>query len=178
MAHETAEKCLDGLSLPVPLFFTKIPDDRFDAGTDFIVKESKKMHLVIGILLLVFSGIFFQGSVLFGAAAAVAGVFSLLKSRKDQTIMKVNSTGFFYYGDLITNWRNFVSVDFVDEPPAISSSSTGLSDKFFLALKYYKDGRPECFARKFSLTNTQDKSEEEIIAAIRFYYKNFKKSIE
>lgn len=162
----------------MPVFFKKIPDDQFDADADFVVKESKKMHLVIGILLLIFSVIFFQGSVLFGAGAAVAGIVSLLKSRKDQIIMKVNGTGFFYYGKLITSWRNFVSVDFIDEPPAISSSSTGLSDKFFLALKYYKDDRPECFARKFSLTNTQDKSEEEIIAAIRFYYKNFKKGHE
>ena len=157
----------------MPVFFTKVPESQFNAEADFVVKESKTMHLVIGILLIIFSVIFFQGSILFGAVAALAGIVSLLKSRKDQTVMRINKTGFFYYGTLVTNWANFVSVDFVDEVPAISSSSAGLSDKFSLLLKYYKDERTGCFARKISLTNTQDKSEEEIIAAIRFYFKKF-----
>ena len=63
-------------------------------------------------------------------------------------------------------------MEFIDEAPALSSKSSGLSDKFFLRLKYYKDDRPGCFAYTIPLTNTQDKSEEEIIAATRFYRKN------
>jgi len=136
------------------------------------------MHLVIGILLLIFSIIFFQGSILLGIGAAIAGVASLVRSAKNQTVIIVNKTGFFHYGDLVTNWANFVSVDFVDEVPVFSSKSAGLSDKFSLIMKYYKDDRPECFACKIPLTNTQDKSEEEIIAAIRFYHRNAKKTAE
>lgn len=163
------------LSLPVPVFFQKISDNQFNAETDFVVKESKTMHLVIGILLLIFSVIFFQGSILLGTAAALAGIASLVRSAKNQTVIVVNNTGFFHYGDLVTSWKNFVSVDFVDEVPVFSSKSAGLSDKFSLVLKYYKDDRPECFACTIPLTNTQDKSEEEIMAAIRFYHLNFKK---
>jgi hypothetical protein len=35
-------------------------------------------------------------------------------------------------------------------------------------LKYYKDEKPGYFGRKIPLTDNQDKSEEEIIAAIKF----------
>jgi hypothetical protein len=44
-------------------------------------------------------------------------------------------------------------------------------------IKYYKDGEPGYYGRKIRLTDTQDKSEEEIIAAVKFYYKNRQKAI-
>jgi hypothetical protein len=86
--------------------------------------------------------------------------------------MTINPSGFYYYGKLITNWKNFVSAQFVDNVPALSGSSSGISDQFFLIMRYYKEGQPACFERKFRLTNTQDKAEEEILAAIKFYYAN------
>jgi len=39
-------------------------------------------------------------------------------------------------------------------------------------IKYYEDGKPGYFGRKIPFTDTQDKSEEEIIGAVKFYYKN------
>ena len=47
----------------MPVFFKKITDDQFNLETGFVVKESKRMHLIIGILLLIFAVIFFQGFV-------------------------------------------------------------------------------------------------------------------
>jgi hypothetical protein len=113
-----------------------------------------------------------KGSLVIAGATALIGIASLVASRKSQTIMTINKNGFFYYGSLLTNWSNFVSAEFLDEMPTLSSTSSGLSDKFSLYIKYYRDDKPGCFGRKIPLTNTQDKSEEEIIAAIRFYSRN------
>jgi hypothetical protein len=47
-------------------YFQKIPDEQFDFETDFVVKESKNMNLVIGIFFLIFSLAAFFMSVLMG----------------------------------------------------------------------------------------------------------------
>jgi hypothetical protein len=86
--------------------------------------------------------------------------------------MTINRNGFFYYGTLITSWGNFISARFHDDIPLPSNNSVAVSDKFYLVLRYYKDGRQEIYERRIRFTNTQNKSEEEILAAIRFYYKN------
>ncbi len=153
-------------------FFQKISEDQFQAEGDFVVKESKTMRLVIGLLLLAISIYMIKSSVVIGIVIAIAAIASFIASTKDRVIMTISKRGFFYYGSLLTNWKNFVSAEFIDEAPTISSSSTGFSDKFSLFIKYHKDDQPGCFGRKIPLTNTQDKSEEEILAAIRFYYRN------
>lgn len=156
-------------------YFQKIPDKHFDADASFLVKESRTMRLVIGMVVLVLAVFIIRGSVIAGSILLVVGIATIIISRKTQVIMTINKNGFFYYGNLITNWKNFVSAQFLDEAPTLTASTTGFSDQFFLALRYYKDNHEGCFERKFPLTNTQDKSEEEILAAIRFYSRNSRK---
>jgi hypothetical protein len=152
------------------VYFQKIPDNQFNAATSFEVKESRKMRLIIGIVALALAAFMVQSSPFLSGVVAIFGAGSIFASTKERTVMTVNKDGFFYYGSLITNWNNFVSARFIDQMPEISSTSLGISDQFFLAVRYYKENEPGCFERKFALTNTQDKSEEEIMAAIRFYY--------
>lgn len=153
-------------------FFLKVSEDQFSADADFIVKESKKMRLIIGLFLLAFAAVIAKDYIWMALVVAIPGIASLLASRRNQVIMKINKTGFYYYGKLLTDWKNFVSAEFMDEMPVLVSGSAGLADKFSLYIKYYKHDKPGCFGRKIPLTNTQDKSEEEIIAAVRFYYRN------
>lgn len=152
-------------------FFQTISDDRFQADADFIVKESKKMRRIIGSFFVIVSLFMLKDVLWMGLLTASIGIGALIASTRDETIMKINRDGFFYYDRLLTNWTNFVSAEFIDELPVQSSSSAGLSDQFFLYIKYFKDDSPGCFALKIPLTNTQDKSEEEILAAVRFYYR-------
>ena len=44
-----------------------------------------------------------------------------------------------------------------------------------MMIRYYKSGEDGYFGRKIPFTDTQDKSEEEIIAAIKFYHANYPK---
>jgi hypothetical protein len=154
------------------VFFQKISDDQFNLESDFVVKESKNMNLIIGIFFLVFSLATFQMSVLMGCLTLFFAVGTLARSAKNITVMTINKTGFYHYGELITDWDHFISEEFID----------GLSrrgqDQCFLLIKYYKDGESGYFGRKIPFTDTQDKSEEEIMAAIKFYYTNSQKAIQ
>jgi hypothetical protein len=153
-------------------FFQTISEDKFQADADFVVKESKQMRRLIGGFFFVLSLFMLKDFLWMGLIVGSIGIGALIVSMRNETVMVINRNGFFYYGQLLTNWTNFVSAEFLDELPVQMSGSAGLSDQFFLYLKYYKDDKPGCFALKIPLTNTQDKSEEEVLAAIRFYYRN------
>lgn len=153
-------------------FFQPISEKQFQADADFEVKESKQMRLIIGGFFFLLSLFMLKDFLWIGLIVCAIGIGTLIVSRRNETVMTINREGFFYYGRLLTNWKNFVSAEFLDELPVQASGSAGLSDQFFLSIRYYKDNKPGCFALKIPLTNTQDKSEEEILAAIRFYYRN------
>ena len=113
-------------------------------------------------------------SVLMGSLMLLFAIGALVRTSKDITIMKIK-TGFYYYGQLITDWDHFISEEFIDDGPA--SPRSGAVDRFYLMIKYYKEGESGYYGRKIRLTDNQDKSEEEIIAAVKFYYKNRQKAI-
>ena len=159
----------------MPVFFQKISDAQFNIESDFLVKESKSISLFVGIFFLILSLAAFTMSVLMGGLILLVAISALIRSSKDITIMKINKTGFYYYGELITDWDHFISEDFIDEIPLPSTSSAGINDEFYLMIKYYKDGKPGYYGRKIRLTNSQTKSEEEIIAAVKFYYQHHNK---
>lgn len=92
--------------------------------------------------------------------------------------MIINKKGFYYYGELLTNWENFISAKFIDELPLPGANSTGINDEYYLLIKYFRDGKPGHFGRRIRLTATQDKAEEEIMAAIKFYYKEHQKMVD
>jgi hypothetical protein len=153
-------------------FFQTISEDRFQLDADFVVKESKRMRLIIGSFFVLFSLFMLKDFLWMGIIVGSIGIGALIVSMRNETIMTINKDGFFYYDRLLTAWSNFVSAEFLDELPVQASGSAGLSDQFYLYVKYYKADKPGCFALKIPLTNTQDKSEEEILAAIRFYYRH------
>jgi hypothetical protein len=154
----------------VAVYFQKVRDDQFNAETGFVVKESKNMRLFIGLIALGIAVIMAKSSILIAAVIAVFAIATLLASRRNKTVMTINKEGFFYEGNLITSWRHFVSAKFLDQTPQLSKSSLGVSDQFYLAVRYRKEGDKACYEQKIPLTNLQDKSEEEIMAAVRFFY--------
>jgi energy-coupling factor transporter transmembrane protein EcfT len=156
-------------------FLQKIPDDRFNSESDFVVKESKTMNAIVGIFFLIFSFAGFSVSLVFGSITLFIAIGAFVRSTKDETIIKINKKGFYYYGELVTDWDHFISDEFIDEVPLPSGSNPGVNDQFFVMIKYYKDGLPGYYGRKIRFTDSQDKSEDEIMAAIKFYYTNRQK---
>ena len=159
------------LYLSVATRFQQIPEDQFNANETFIVKESKAMNFTIGLCMIGFAVLTLDYSLVIAIPTGIFGIASIVRSGRNFVVIKIDRTGFYYYGKLVTTWKNFASAKFIDDVPVPTENSSGVSDRFFLAIRYYKDGNPNCFERKVAFTNTQDKSEEEILAAIKFYYK-------
>ena len=155
-------------------YFQKIPDDQFNPEIDFVVKESKGMNILLAFCCLVFALSAASMSWWLGGFFLIPGAVLLIKGMRNGTVMIVNKTGFYYYGKLITNWNNFIDVEFIDEVPLPGPNTSGVSDKFSMLMKFYRDDQPGLyFTQQFRFTNTQNKSEEEIIAAIRFYHRYY-----
>lgn len=166
----------------MPVFFQKIPNDHFNIEQDFVVNESKGLNMIVGFfgLLLVAGflstiGIGWRALVLIIPGSMAALVF-IRNGATTTTVMIINKTGFYYYGELITNWDNFIDVEFVDDVPIPDANTSAVQDRFYMMVRYGKDGKAGYFGRKIPFTDTQDKSEEEIIAAIKFYHTNCMKA--
>lgn len=140
----------------------------------FVVRENKGLLRVVGVLLLVCSNAAFfgvrstdgsLGYLLVGITFLLPGVLCFWRaSAANRAIMQIDETGFSYYGRRLTTWDEFEKAWYMQE--ALGDS---IADKFVLMLRYRKaDGR--VYQRRLPLTNTQDKAEEEIIAAIRRFY--------
>jgi hypothetical protein len=145
-----------------------------DADGSFRVRESKWLLIVLGI---VFSALFIYSffeyvddrvtlALRFNAMkiALLPAVVFFYRALNARTVFVINDSGFYYYGKLVTAWENFVSARVVE-----GRSPGGFQDNFVLHLNYTRPEQAGIYQQKFPLTNTQDKSEEEIIAAIKKY---------
>ncbi|MBK8710402.1 MAG: hypothetical protein IPL97_00735 [Niastella sp.] len=149
-----------------------------DAGSVFIVSESRWINLFVGIFLSILSLItVYYNNFNFNVGIEIyilylfilPGAYFIYKAIVKKQIIVINKYGFFYHGKLLTNWQNFITARYDQE-----EKTWTIQDNFVLFIEYFKPGFPKSFISKIPLTNTQDKSEEEIIAAIRFFVTNYK----
>ena len=145
---------------------------KLDAEKDFLVKDSKTINFIAGGIML---AIFFV-SMLFGdygwsnyifgiCLFLIPGAIAIVRGRRNAIIMKINKSGFYCAGQLVTTWTLFCDAKAQDRT-AIGS----YKDNFVLDLRYYSPDFTILYTRSIPLTNTQDKAEEQIIEAINFYY--------
>jgi hypothetical protein len=149
--------------------------------SEFVVKEEKVLNYILAFL---FFGLFLYGlidAVMKGFAklgylsyvfmfALVPAIISYKKARSKTVYIRINKTGIYQYEKLITGWANFLKTYITQKEKAMS-----IQDNFLLVLEYRKDGLDKGFRKKIALTNTQNKSEEEVLAAIQFFWKEYKK---
>jgi hypothetical protein len=144
---------------------------------DFIVKESATYNILIGavfLLLSILAVINFINEA--NPAAKIKFFFGILsitlppailfvvKGLMGKTVITINKSGIYCFGVLKTNWSNFIEACVTqDEIPG------SIEDNFVLMLHFYKDGEEGPFEAKIPLRNTLDKSEEQIIAAIKYF---------
>jgi hypothetical protein len=143
-----------------------------DAEGNFLVKESKSTNYIVGALLL---AVFFislsfgdygWSNFLFGICIfLVPGTVAIARARRNSVIMKINATGFYYYGKLIAPRNLFKDAEVQDKTPVAS-----YKDNFQLYFRYYSADCSLIYTRIIPLTDTQDKADEEIMEAIWFYY--------
>lgn len=139
---------------------------------DFLVKESKAINYVAGgIMVAVFIASLIIGD--FGwynylfclGLFLVPGAIYLARGNRNTTIIKINKTGFYYGGRLVADWHHLYGAAVRDK-----TEVGRYRDNFVLEFRYYSPDYTKVYTESYPLTNTQDKAEEEIIAAINFYY--------
>lgn len=155
---------------------TKPQAAMFTDDTEFIVKESKRLNTVFGIILFVLSAAVLYNIIkdyhtdqvptyekMLGLTLIPAVIFTI-RGNVNKTLFRINKTGIYRYNELLTLWSRFIQARITQE--AITGSFT---DNFILLVEFCKEQQPGTFVRKMKLPNTMDKSEEEIIEAIRYF---------
>jgi hypothetical protein len=153
---------------------------RITIDTDFIVAEEKILNIVVGILFL---GIFIYGltdaiNKGFSKLSYVSYIFFLLlipailafkKARSKAVYLRINKIGIYQNEELLTTWDKFIKA-YITQKEVVMT----IRDNFLLVVEYVKDDPKKGYRRKIALTNTQNKSEEDIMAAIQFFFREYK----
>ena len=142
----------------------------------FLVKESRILDTTASLILWImfFLAIYygnFRGStpgmnVTIIYLTIIPAIFFFIRAVDNRSIIEINEKGFYYYGSLITSWENFISANYSQE-----EMDGNISDNFVLFIEHYKQDNDVSYVSKIPLTSTQNKSEEEIINAIRQFSK-------
>jgi len=146
-------------------------------NSNFDVKENKLLDFIIaGIFFLLFMMAFFidtpqdAGNTNYYYKSLyitiVPAVLFAIRGKNNSIVIRINKVGIYYYGKLITTWENYIDGDIQQDP---DRRVTSISDDNVLMITYYKDGEDGCFVRKMPLLNTQDKAEEEIAEAMKYF---------
>jgi hypothetical protein len=147
--------------------------------SEFIVGEEKVLNYILATL---FFGLFMYGlidALLYQfkkmtylnavfAVALIPAILSFKKARSKRVYIRVNKNGIYQDERLLTNWNNYLKA-YITQKEVVFS----VQDNFLLVVEYRKDGSDKGFRKKIALTNTQNKSEEDVLEAIKFFSKDF-----
>ncbi len=156
---------------------------KLNKESQFIVGEEKILNYILAILCFAlfvygvvdaimrhFINIDYQ-SFVFALALAPAYLF-FRKARSEKVYIRINKTGIYQGRQLVTDWSNLIKA-FIDQKE--KKIFFNIQDNFMLILEYRKkDVAKQIFRSKIPLTNTQNKSEEEVLEAVMFFWKEYR----
>ena len=90
------------------------------------------------------------------------------KGKSNRVYIRINKTGIYQDEQLVTDWPNLLEAHISQKETVFS-----IQDNFILLVEYLKDDVDKGFRRKIPLTNTQNKSEEEVLEAVKFFWKEY-----
>lgn len=154
----------------------------FEKDGSFAVKEFKGLNIVGA---FVFYAMFLYGlcntklsiqeqEPIYDKMLLLALVPALVFTKKvfsKHIYIRINTNGIYINNFFLTDWKNFRSAEYT-QAKVVGS----FQDNFVLVVNYFKpeDGY---YMKEIALTNTQDKAEEEIIAAIDHFYNCYQASL-
>lgn len=104
--------------------------------------------------------------------ALIPSLLAFAKARSKRIYIRINKTGIYQDEQLVAGWDKMIKA-YISQKQVTGQ----WQDNFILVLEYRKEVLLSGFRRKIPLTNTQNKSEEEIIEAIRFFWHLYKKEM-
>lgn len=146
--------------------------------SEFTVKESTLIDLLVAAVFfcMVASSVTYNsGSKVFDRLmlfGLVPGIIFTIKAFVKTTAITVNKKGIWFANQPVTDWQNFISAK-VNQLEMLTGR---WEDRNELAVEYFKGTEGDVYKKSIMLVSTQNKSEEEIIAAITFFYELYKKN--
>lgn len=104
------------------------------------------------------------------ALALIPAYLFFRKAHSNRVYIRINKNGIYQDGRSVTSWANFIKA-YIDQKEKKTFFS--IQDNFILVVEYKKEGKG--FRHKIPLTNTQNKSEEEVLAAVKFFWNEYRK---
>ncbi|MEO6611390.1 MAG: hypothetical protein ABIT05_04630 [Chitinophagaceae bacterium] len=150
--------------------------------SEFIVGEDK---ILVYILATFFFGLFVYGATdailrhlsnlryldgLF-TLSLLPAIFFFVKGRNKKIYIRINKNGIYQDEQLVTGWPYFLNAYISQKEVKYIS----IQDNFVLVVEYLKQAQDKGFRRKIPLTNTQNKSEEDVLEAVKFFWNEYKK---
>ena len=157
---------------------SQINKPKLEKDGSFAVKESAFINSIIAAVAF---AVFFYALYLvikapegqdlfldgFMLVAIIPAVMFTMKARSGTVYIRVDENGIFVNRQLLTSWQTFRNASFGQKEKVMS-----IQDNFVLRVTYHVTGKGN-FVREVPLTNTQNKSEEEVIAAIKYFYHKY-----
>lgn len=146
----------------------------------FVVKESQTVNIIVGaalLLVVLFSAASKDG--LLGMPPKViiifvgVGILFVCRGLIRKETLRIDCNGIYQGKELITNWANFLQA-YIGQANRLAS----YQDDFQLILEYRKNGSDSLFTCIIPLSNTQNQSEEEVLAAIQRFYQLSQETIQ
>jgi len=151
--------------------------------SQFTVGEEKILNYILGFLFLAlfmyglidavrrnFTNIDYQ-SFVFGLAIGPAILF-FKKANSRRVFIRINKTGIYQHEKLVSGWGNLLKAHLAQKE---KSSFFNIQDNFQLVLEYKTGNGKEGVRKKIPLTNNQNKSEEDVLQAVQFFWALYKK---
>jgi hypothetical protein len=150
--------------------------------SEFVVGEEKILNYILASLCF---ALFIYGlidalkrhfihvdyqSFVFALALLPAFLF-FRKARSNSVYIRINKKGIYYHEQLVTSWSGLIKAYITQKE---KTGIVNIQDNFLLVLEFTKDGIKTGLRRKIPLTNTQNKSEEEIMEAVKFFWKEYR----
>ena len=151
-------------------------EEPLNKDKDFTVNESRTTDLLITIFFL---SLFIIGVVAInsnkdtnpGLLYSLLVITTLLPAirwgnrlRLAKIAITINKDGIYHFTSMITNWTDFFDAHIFEREVAGS-----YEDHFVLVIEYYKDKGETLVVHEINMSDSFDKSEEQIIAAIKFF---------
>ncbi|MBI3139267.1 MAG: hypothetical protein HYZ15_11850 [Sphingobacteriales bacterium] len=168
---------LRSLHTDVPSLLT--PDGQF------LVGEYKLMYYFMALFFLAlfsygvydawgrnFTDIDYQSYVF--ALGIIPAIFILIKVRKGTIYIRINAKGIYQHERLVTTWANLRHAALTQRNKKYMFEQ---GDNFVLLLDYQSPAAAKLVRRSIPLTNTQNKSEEEVLAAVKWFWAAYNRNI-
>lgn len=96
-------------------------------------------------------------------------VLFFVKGLSKKRLILINASGIYHNLTFICDWNNFRNAYIAQEYPNASNTSEGLSDRNFIIVEFFNPNTALGYNYKIRMTDTQNKSEYEIIDALVLY---------